>query len=349
MKKLHLTLGGFLLVFLLALGACGVHNPSSPFVENTNSKIPDYSNLDSWAAHPKKDDPSDRLASGGKIDGSLKQADVFFLHPTSLIGHKKFQNIWNAEIADDKINQATDKGATLYQASAFNVVGNVYAPRYRQAHYYSYFTEDTLSAKQSLDLAYKDVKAAFEYFLANHNEGRPIIIASHSQGTTHAIRLLSEFFDGKPLKDKLVAAYIPGMKVRLDQFETLPPCERPDQLGCINSWRTYRRGFELFAPGENILVTNPITWTLSEEYISKDQNEPSLFLKFNKIYAQRVDAQAHKGILWATRPKFPGAMFIKTYNYHAADINFYYFSIQKNTIDRLNAFKEIYPQTSFGK
>jgi hypothetical protein len=44
------------------------------------------------------------------------------------------------------------------------------------------------------------VKTAFLYYLQHYNNGRPIIIASHSQGATHGKRLLKEFFDGKELQ-----------------------------------------------------------------------------------------------------------------------------------------------------
>ena len=34
-------------------------------------------------------------------------------------------------------------------------------------------------------------KAAFQYYLEHYNNGRPFIIASHSQGTYHAKRLIT--------------------------------------------------------------------------------------------------------------------------------------------------------------
>jgi len=60
--------------------------------------------------------------------------------------------------------------------------------------------------QKNLELAYQDVKTAFEYYLKNWNQDRPIIIASHSQGSVHAQRLLKEFFEDKPLAKQLVAA-----------------------------------------------------------------------------------------------------------------------------------------------
>ncbi len=41
----------------------------------------------------------------------------------------------------------------------------------------------------AFDLAYEDLKTAFENYLKHYNKGRPIIIASHSQGSLHALRL----------------------------------------------------------------------------------------------------------------------------------------------------------------
>ena len=66
--------------------------------------------------------------------------------------------------------------------------------------------------------AYADIKAAFEYYLKNYNHGRPIIIASHSQGSTHALHLLKDYFENKPLQKQLVAAYIVGMTIPTEFF-----------------------------------------------------------------------------------------------------------------------------------
>jgi hypothetical protein len=67
------------------------------------------------------------------------------------------------------------------------------------------FKED---GKKALDLAYSDIREAFAYYLENFNNNKPFIIASHSQGTVHAKRIISEFIDGKELQNKLIAAYL---------------------------------------------------------------------------------------------------------------------------------------------
>lgn len=336
---LDILRNGISLVLFYFFSSCAMHKPMAPYQPPSANNAPDYSKLDSWAAHPEKSDPADETPEGNKLEiGINKPVDVFFLHPSSLLGTKKNQKVWNADIADESVNKTTDEGAILFQASAFNQAGNVFAPRYRQAHYYCYFSKDTADARCAFDLAYEDVKAAFKYFLDHYNQGRPIIIASHSQGTTHAQRLLKEFFDGTPLQSKLVACYLLGMPVKMDEYDHIPPCTSPDQTACINSWRTFRRGFELPSASSGVLVTNPISWTLTPDYISKEQNPGSIVFKFNKVYPNSVDAQIHNGILWATRPKFPGSFLVTRKNYHPADVNFYYFSIRENAVLRATKY-----------
>ena len=78
--------------------------------------------------------------------------------------------------------------------------------RYRQANIFAYFRGDEIR-KQALGFAYQDVLRAFQYFLQHRSQGRPFVIASHSQGTHHGTRLLEEVIDGTPLAQRLVAAY----------------------------------------------------------------------------------------------------------------------------------------------
>lgn len=303
---------------------------------------PDYSNLNYWAAHPDKYDPSDsmprKLRKNFVADTT---ADVFFLYPTSFLD-KEFHLGWNAPIDDEAINEKTDQTAILYQASIFNVAGRVFAPRYRQANYYCYFSHDTATALAAFDLAYSDIKAAFQYYLDHYNNGRPIIIASHSQGTTHAKRLMREFFDGKPLQKQLVAAYLAGMPVQPDWFANIPSCTSPGQTGCFCSWRTFKKGYtDSFVQKENYkaVVTNPLTWDSSKPSADRFSNKGAVLYKFKKTVPKVADAEIHEGVLWTDKPRFFGNFLLKTTNYHIADYNFYYLSVRENAMERLKAYK----------
>ena len=305
---------------------------------------PDYRNPDYWAAGPFKKNPSDSLPD--KLQkGFLKDtaADIFYIYPTTYTDRTLPFGL-NAPIDNAALNAKTDYVAVLNQASIFNAAGRVFAPRYRQASYWCYFPKDSADSaadRRAFALAYQDVKTAFEYYLKHFNHGRPIIIASHSQGTTHAKLLLKDFFDGKPLQQQLVAAYLVGMPVEPDYFSSIPPCASPDQTGCFCSWRTMRQGYlTSFVKKETFtaVVTNPITWKASDPVAGRFQNLGSVLYNFKKISRHVVGAQVHQGVLWVRRPRFFGNLFYFSRNYHVGDFNFFYMDVRKNAEDRVKSF-----------
>ncbi len=320
-------------IFLPLILFCSCQTlPKSEFDYPPVQSSPDYHSLSSWAAHPEKIDSSDRIPARGFIQLTKElPVDVFFIHPTTYIG-RSGENKWNAEVQNAKLNQRTDETTIRFQASIFNTLANVYAPRYRQAHLHVYYTKKKDSAQKALHLAYQDVRRAFKFYLQTWNKGKPFIIASHSQGTSHAGPLIREFIDGKELQKQLIGAYLVGMPVPKDYFEHIPPCEEPNQTGCFTSWRTFKKGYipRKHPIGDSILVTNPLTWKNNNDYASNEFNQGTLLYKFNEIYHGLVDAQATQGLLWATKPKFPGSLFLWTRNYHIADLNFYYFNVKQN-------------------
>ena len=147
-------------------------------------------------------------------------AEVFFIHPTMLLEGPA----WNADLDDEEMNESVDVWPIRHQASAFAGAGRVFAPRYRQAHVRIFSLGDSLSWAAA-EIAYQDVKAAFLKFL-EWSDGRPIVLAGHSQGSFHGRRLLQEFFDGKALSERLVAAYLPGMDMYAHEFDALPVARR---------------------------------------------------------------------------------------------------------------------------
>jgi hypothetical protein len=305
----------------------------------SENDLPDYSDLSYWAASPFKYDPSDNVPKDLKDQQKDSLADVFFIYPTSYTD-PKMEDGWNANIDNEAINKKTDDGYILYQASSFNRYCRVFAPRYRQANLLAFYTKDKDSAEAALNLAYEDVKNAFEYYLKNYNHGRPIIIASHSQGTLHAGRLLKEFFEGKPLQKQLVCAYIIGLPVFENYFSELKPCKDSTSTGCFVSWRTFEEGYEAHYIEKETLkayVVNPLTWTSDTTFAPAYLNKGGLLRNFNKIIAGLVHAQIHGNVLWVNKPKFLGSIFLKTKNYHIADYNFFYENIRENVGTRITS------------
>ena len=301
---------------------------------------PEYNDLNYWAASPFKQDPSDNTPVAFENETRDSLADVFFIYPTTYTD-RKLPMGWNADIYNEKLNLKTDNSAILYQASVFNKCCRVFSPRYRQANLSAFFTKDKVKAEAALDTAYTDVKKAFEYYLKNENHGRPVIIASHSQGTLHAGRLLKEFFEGKPLQKQLVCAYIIGLPVFTNYFSQLKPCADSTATGCFVSWRTFEEGYiapYIHKETLKAYVINPLTWTMDTTLAPADLNKGGVLRDFNKVIPGLVHAQIHGNVLWVNKPRFFGSVFLKMKNYHIADYNLFYENIRENAGTRIRAF-----------
>ncbi len=338
MKNFYIAL--ILFIFSVFLFSCS--NKYLPYKKFYYFKSadgrPEYSNLNYWAAHPWKHDPSDSVPLP-LINSEYKDSmvDVFYLHPTTYTGTKKEIN---AAIDDALLNAKTDYYPVLYQASVFNEQCRVFAPRYRQAHISTFFKRDKY-ADHALDTAYEDLKNAFEYYLKNWNNGRPIIIAGHSQGALLAEKLLNEYFEDKPLANRLVVAYILGWAIPKNYFTSITVCKDSLQTGCVCGWRTYRKGYNpVYLKNENgnSWVTNPLNWSTETTYADKKENKGSVLRDFNKIYKSTTDAQISNALLYVSKPKFPGSFFYFTKNYHVGDINLFYVNLRENIRQRIMAF-----------
>ena len=302
---------------------------------------PNYAQLEHWSALPSKKDPSDDCPRGLKNNQTNAPADVFFIHPTTYTEKPETEFLWNQDLRDASLNKVVDESPMRFQASAFNAAGKIYAPRYRQAHYSVFLTPHKDDKKAALDTAYNDVEQAFLYYMAHWNQGRPIIIASHSQGTIHAARIIKEHILGTPLQQQLVATYLVGMPVPYDSLPGLPACANDSATGCFVSWSTYQRGYiPPYYPLalERAVCVNPISWELNEEYIDKSKQAGAVLKPFSNTLPKICDAQVHGGILWITKPKFPGSRFYTDPNYHIGDINLFYLDVRKNAVKRVNAF-----------
>lgn len=304
---------------------------------------PDYDNLDYWIAHPEQEDMADLVPGKGELMEyqSTADVDVFFVYPTIYSKKQQKENPWFADVNDEKLNKEIANSTIKNQASVFNASGKVYSPLYRQAHINIYNADDLELKVEALAFAYQDVKKAFEYYLENWNNGRPIIIASHSQGTTHAVQLLKDFFQEKELMNKLVAAYVIGMPLAKNVLTSIPICDDPKETGCWLTWNTYIKDY--YPPNHdywyfNALNVNPLSWKTTEEYVSFGANKGGVLRNFKKIRPGLSDAQNKDGMLWINKPKFFGNFLINWDRYHVVDYNLFYMNIRDNVEDRVDAY-----------
>ncbi len=306
--------------------------------------ISDYSNLEHWVISPKHD-TSLHIAyiSDTKL---ISYADVFYVYPTVYTDNK--YKDWNISIENEEHRQKIRK-VTRLQASAWAEAGRMFAPYYTQAHLRSYTNLET-GGKNALLKAYSDVKKAFEYYLENENKGRPIILAGHSQGATHVMLLLKDFFDEKKLQKQLICAYMPGIGVKKDEFKTIPLLKKPNDVGGFVSWNTFKRRYKTkkFKDWyQGSAVINPVTWDLSNN-AKRNQHKGFLFWD-EKMYEQSFSTHLVDGAIWISIPHVPfRSLSVAMKDYHIGDVNLFWKDIRINAKNRVQSFrkKEITKRTN---
>ncbi len=195
--------------------------PKKSFKNTKQPLKPDYSKNKCWAALPFEKDDADKTPKGYTDNQKSAKADVFYIHPSTYRGSSYDSLEWNAQIDNKTSKRYVDDFHITLEASVFNGSCKVYAPYYRQVIYDAWLLKDTLEdARLALDLAYEDIKSAFQYYLKNHQKGRPFIIASNEQGSYYAVKLIKEFIENKPLKEKFIVAYIIGFPVLTNTFSS---------------------------------------------------------------------------------------------------------------------------------
>ena len=346
------TIGSFALIIILLLSGCAGLKPNKPFAYMQPPQPPNYAQTKAWFALPGHEGIERSTPLGfNAVNEETASADVFFIHPTMYLKN----NVWNTAYDEEG---TFDKLVLLGQASVFNGCCRIYAPHYRQA------TLVGLTEPAAVALAYSDVERAFDYFISHRNKGRPFIIASHSQGTGHAVRLLQERILGTPLQKQLVVAYAIGAYVP-SNFDTigLPTCKTQTQTGCIISWNTSQSGRKGAHRLTNDIVywwqgserrsgtlpaicVNPLTWTenetadaaanlgslpLSKPFPTKTTTLPPLQPYLTGAFCQ--DNLLNVDI--SLTSEFRDALSLLTGSYHGSDYGLFYGNIRSNALLRV--------------
>ena len=320
---------------LMMMAGMAYMAPGHSFAEDQTPSAPDYSNPDHWAALPEREDSADVIPTGVIVDTtSTLDVDVFFVHPTTYVNPEH----WNQPLDDATANTMTDDWVMRDQASVFNGCCQVYAPRYRQATLYSFQDQDGNGA-QALDLAYQDVKAAFDYFINQRSNGRPFIIAGHSQGAFHTDRLLKEVIAGTELQQRMVAAYPVGFSI--DGSNGIDICASANQTGCQVSWNTNSADAMVILAEPGDICVNPITWQTNDAMAPANDNLGSISFSAGESLEKAVTgAQCLNSQLiveeinsdsFTLMPFGPG-------NYHMYDYSFFHMNIRANAKARVAAY-----------
>jgi hypothetical protein len=349
---------------LIKLVVLKISKPKYGIELSSKLPSPDYARPESWAALPDRKDLADLVPKG--ITTGDRQADapvdVFFIHPTGYL----HGNTWNSSMDPNSSTEENTQWMMANQASAFNGCGRVFAPRYREAILYSFISDDKEQAEKAIDFAYKDVEAAFDYFLEHFSRGRPFIIASHSQGTWHALKLLEKRIDRTDLVQRLVAAYIIGGQVTVEKVERMADikaCKSSTDLHCVVHWKTFAEGGkeDRIIPNETFLCTNPLSWKVNNERVAaefnrgavlptgkfnlklwgKDKAKGTVFGPLDSPIPRHTWAQCQSGLLYVAKQTDKGfSRFGAMKNYHGLDYALFYMDIRENAIQRVKTYLE---------
>jgi hypothetical protein len=354
------------LIAFTAVGGWGVlaglRGPSKPYDPRTLPPAPDYARARAWLALPGRNGLERSTPPGiTAVDERAAPADVFFVHPTTFKGSP----VWIAPFDASDDAAPLNRPVLIDQVSVFNGCCRLYAPRYRQA------TLAALNTPAAMDVSYADVAAAFRYYITHFNHGRPFIIASHSQGTAHAIRLLQAEILGTPLRHKLVAAYLIGGYVP-DTFGQLglPICATARQTGCVISYNTSQtgrtgarmivdnktywwRGVRTTKGQSNAICVNPLTWQ-GAGAAPASANPGSLpfpnapFGQSSKqlptLVPHLTGAVCHNNLLdvdvpWSASSGFIDKLSLVYGSYHLNDYGIFYGALRGNAIERVAAWQ----------
>lgn len=291
------------------------------------------------------------------IDEDQPRIPVFYVLPTTYLDRDR----WNAPLNSPAARPRQELFAAS-QASAFNAVGEIWAPLYRQAVIGAFLT-DHRNAEVALRFAYQDVEAAFEYFLSEIGEDQPFILAGHSQGGLHLATLLHERIAGTPVADRIVAAYVIGWPISVEaDLPALPlsACAQPASSNCIIAFQSFAEpadphqimriyddsiGYTGASRRDTaMLCVNPLTGSQNGEAAADanlgaivpndDMNNASLT---PGLIPARCDDQGL--LLVGQPPEAFGRYVLPGNNYHVFDFLLFWSNLRNDAARRVNAYR----------
>jgi hypothetical protein len=283
-----------------------------------------------------------------KISDAGKEVDVFYLYPTC----------WMPTEADGMVNTINNKsmreqapGVYAEQASCFEGVANIYAPYYRQLNAMKSLS-CSLEEQEKLvaGVPYHDALAAFEYYLTHFNNGRPFILAGHSQGSNVLKFLLSEYMASHPeVYSRMVAAYALGYSYSRQYFQANPHlkfAEGETDTRVIISWNCEFMkdgkfgGFNLVCH-KGALSINPVSWSRDNELTEAGDSRNLGALDTRERYSAQVKydpARQYEVLVVGTTDQPACDKGIGEFALHSCDFRLYYYNICENAKKRVHSY-----------
>lgn len=306
------------------------------FCSLASAQEPDYADAGSWAYW--------RV-------GESKLADLFIVCPTVDLGTGGNKNM---SLADNEAKK-NFYGALNMERGIYEQHCRMYAPYYRQAVLSDYDLPAN-EAEPYFNLAYKDVRAAFVYYMQHENNGRPFVLAGFSQGAEMCLRLLKEFGNEGFVKNNMVACYAIGWRFTPQEAEQYPyirPAQSADDLGTVimfNSEAAEVTESLMVPQGTKSFCINPLNWRTDEKAAAKTLNAGACFTDYSGSITREVPQltgcyiDTERGVLKVTdvdKKDYPPVLSVFTDGvYHLYDYQFFYRNLQQNVNLRIKTFME---------
>ena len=282
------------------------HNPRIPFQASEKPPAPDYANPESWLRWPMESGPM-HAADDNKLPStpSTGEADIFYVHATTYTERER----WNAPLRSAPSDIVLETITLPNEAGPFARLGSLYAPRYRQATLFAQFTHK-YDGRAAFELAYNDVRRAFEHYLAQADDERPLFLVGYGQGGLHIQGLLDDYLEpGTRTYDRLIAAYVidhptvdhSDLNSESSTPIMVPPCYRSGETGCVFAYvsvvRTHARAIK-HARRRTLMMYAGIATSISKD--------PKLCINpLSRIYkGAYMGPEAHRGAASATGLRF---------------------------------------------
>lgn len=293
-----------------------------------------------------------------KIPEITKEFDTFYIYSTIYFGANEgdpdYATLDNAEmLAGIPIEHAI-------KSSVFEEATNLFIPLYRQSsmkYAAEVYMKDGNIDAALISIPYTDITAALDYYFENYNQGRPFVIAGHSQGSAILRLVLKRYFKEHPENYKrMVAAYAIGYSITKEDLEANPHLKfatGESDTGVIISWHAEGpKNVEVNFPIPSVIIAkngiaiNPLNWKRDETYAPASMNLGSIVMdETGKTEIRDIDGDAQvciaRGTVVTNAKAIPNEMveLAGPQCYHQDDYSIFYNNIKANVAKRIAAYK----------
>ncbi|OUP32623.1 hypothetical protein B5F25_08700 [Bacteroides sp. An19] len=288
-------------------------------------------------ASPTIDYSDNRCWFENKQDATGKDVDLFYVVPTCIWDYTDSlgQTRHHMDIFNTEQRALTDPSIQLAKSVLADSC-NFFSPYYRQISMDSWLTLDTALIEERFKLAYQDVADAFHYYMEHDNQGKPFILAGHSQGAKAVIELLKREMT-PDISRKLIATYAIGYTVTPEElagYSTLRPAQDSIDTGVLIGFNSVTRP-DAVSPlfRDNVVCINPVNWRTDATPATSYQG-----------FTVAQDTTIHTLIVTGIDEEqyfIPSvAALLPKGNLHVQEFNLYNEDLRKNVLQRIWAFRQ---------